>query len=325
MTQRRSLKWSELKVGLLVILAIGTLIAIIMNLEEGRGLITTKAQYRALVDHTQGLKVGSPVRMNGVDVGNVHRIAIAADSPKVEIWFTVDAVVAPHLREDGTVVIRPMGLLGDKFLDVIPGTPTKPPLPAGGLLAGHAEADLTSLAGDASTTFGEINAAVRELQRVLATVNQGQGTASKLLSDPGLYDRSQRVLEKLETASEKGVTLLSKVERGEGTIGQLVSDRELYNRANKALQDLTDLTSRLNDKNGTIRKLADPELYGRLDTLATRGEELLGRVEKGEGTIGKLVSRDDLYERMDRVLTDIEMLVADVKKNPTKYFKFSVF
>jgi phospholipid/cholesterol/gamma-HCH transport system substrate-binding protein len=300
-------------------------VVMILNLEEGMGLISRQTQYRALVDHTQGLKVGSPVRMNGVDVGNVHRIAIAAERPQVEISFTVDTIAAPHIREDGAVVIRPMGLLGDKFLEVLPGSPAKPPRPPGSLLSGKAEADLMALASDASVTFNEVNAAVRELHRILAGINEGQGTASKLLTDPTLYDRSQRLLEKLETASDKGVSLLSKVEKGEGTIGQLVSDRELYNRANQALRDLTELTARLNDRNGTLRKLADPALYARLDQLATRGEDLVGKVEKGEGTIGKLVTQDEMYTRIDRVLTDIELLVADVKKNPTKYFKFSVF
>jgi phospholipid/cholesterol/gamma-HCH transport system substrate-binding protein len=325
MTRRTHLRWTELKVGLVVVLALGFLVFMILNLEEGMGLINRQTQFRALVDHTQGLKVGSPVRMNGVDVGNVHRIAIAPDSPKVEIAFTVDDVAAPHIREDGVVVIRPMGLLGDKFLEVLPGTQSKPVRQPGSLLTGKAEADLTALASDASVTFTEVNAAVRELQRVLAGINDGQGTASKLLTDPTLYDRSQRLLEKLETASDKGVSLLSKVEKGEGTIGQLVSDRELYNRANQALRDLTELTARLNDRNGTLRKLTDPALYARLDQMATRGEDLIGKVEKGQGTIGKLVTQDELYTRMDRVLTDIELLVADVKKNPTKYFKFSVF
>ncbi|HJU04666.1 MAG TPA: MlaD family protein [Nitrospiraceae bacterium] len=320
-----SLKWSKVKIGIVVVLALAMLIVMIMNLEEGMGLVSRQTRFRAVVDHTQGLKVGGPVRLNGVDVGNVREIGIAKDDARVEILFSVATHVAPHIRADASVSIRPLGLLGDKFLDILPGTSSQPSMSQGGVLIGKAEPDVSGLASDASATMGNVNAALQDIQRLLAGLNQGQGTAGKLMTDPGLYDRSQRVLEKLDAASDKSIALLSKVERGEGTIGQLVTDKEVYARVNRALKDLSDLTSRLNNQNGTLVKLADPTLYGRLDSLTTRGELLLNKVEHGDGTIGKLVNRDELYTRVDKLLTEVEDLVADVKKHPTKYFKFSVF
>jgi phospholipid/cholesterol/gamma-HCH transport system substrate-binding protein len=308
MTQPSQLTWSKVKLGLVVVIALAMLIVMIMNLEEGMGLISSQTRFRAVIDHTQGLKIGGPVRLNGVDVGNVREIGIAKDSAK-----------------EASVTVRPLGLLGDKFLDILPGTPEKPPMAPGGILMGKAEPDVTDLASDASATMGNLNAAIQDIQRLLVSLTQGQGTAGKLITDPGLYDRSQRVLEKLDLASEKSVEILTKVERGEGTIGQLVTDKEIYTRANRALKDLTELTSRLNNQNGTLVKLTDPILYRRLENLTTRSEHLLDKVESGEGTIGKLVNRDELYTRADKLLTEVEELVADVKKHPTKYFKFSVF
>jgi phospholipid/cholesterol/gamma-HCH transport system substrate-binding protein len=319
------LKWSKVKIGLVVVLALAMLVIMIMNLEEGMGLVSRQTRFRAVVDHTQGLKVGGPVRLNGVDVGNVRKIGIAKDDAKVEILFSVTTHVAPHIRTDASVSIRPLGLLGDKFLDILPGTSSQAPMPPDGMLMGKAEPDVSGLASDASATFGNINAALQDIQRLLAGLNQGQGTAGKLMTDPGLYDHSQRVLEKLDLASDKSIALLSKVEHGEGTIGQLMTDKEVYARANRVLKELSELTSRLNNQNGTLVKLSDPMLYSRLDNLTARGELLLNKVEHGNGTIGKLVNRDELYTRVDKLLTEVEDLVADVKKHPTKYFKFSVF
>ncbi|MBI4400353.1 MAG: MCE family protein [Nitrospirae bacterium] len=325
MNRNTQLRWSEVKVGLVVVIALTILVAMIMNLEEGMGLLARQTKFRAVVPHTQGLKVGGPVRLNGVDVGNVHHIAIAENAPRVDITFAVKNSVVPHIREDAMVSIRPMGLLGDKFLEIHPGTPSKPQMVPGGQLVGEAESDFTGIASNATATMENVNTAIREIQRILISISQGQGTASKLITDPSLYDRSKRVIENLERASEKSIALLDKVERGEGTIGRLVSDKEIYNRANHAVRELTELATRLNNQNGTLVKLADPVLYTRLDTLTTRGEQLLNKVENGEGTIGKLVTQDALYTRADKLLTEVEELIADVKKHPTKYFKFSVF
>ncbi|MBI3603226.1 MAG: MCE family protein, partial [Nitrospirae bacterium] len=205
MSRQRQLMWSQAKVGLLVLVALTILVIMIMNLEQGMGLISSQTKFRAVVPHTQGLKVGGPVRMNGVDIGNVHQIAIAQDSPNVEIVFTVKKSVAAHIKEDASVNIRPMGLLGDKFLDILPGTPSKPPLPQGSLLVGQAEADLTSVTSGATATIEHVNAMIKDMQQILTSISQGQGTASKLISDPALYDRSKHVIDNLEAVSEKSL------------------------------------------------------------------------------------------------------------------------
>ncbi|HKN86657.1 MAG TPA: MlaD family protein [Nitrospiraceae bacterium] len=319
------LKWSQLKVGLVVSIALMMLIIAVMNMSHGLTFISREPELRALVDHTQGLKIGGPVRLNGVDVGNVRAIGIAKDSNNVEIVFSIQRPVLGHLHQDASVNIRPLGLLGDKFLDLSPGSASAPPLPVGQILLGQAEADITGLASGAGTTLEHLNAAIGDLQRILAKIGEGQGTAGKLLSDADLYERSQRVMEKLETASEKSIEVLSKVERGEGTLGRLVSSEEFYRRAYRALDDLSQLAGRLNNQNGTLAKLSDPALYRRLDDLTARGEQLLNKIQHGEGTIGKLVNQDELYTRADKLLTELETLVVDVKVHPMKYFKLSLF
>ncbi|MEW6245918.1 MAG: MlaD family protein [Nitrospirota bacterium] len=325
MTRRSDLTWVQVKIGILVLISLAIVMIMILNLEEGLGVLSRKTQFRAMVSHTQGLKVGSPVLMNGVNIGNVHKIEIARNAPQVEITFTVKREVAQHVREDASINIRALGLLGDKYLEIVPGTPTRPSLEPGAILTGKAETDITSLASGASATIENVNTALQEVQRALAAITKGEGTTGKLVNDPELYDRSKRVLENLEKASEKSLALLDKVERGEGTVGKLVTDKELYARANQAVRELTELANRLNNQNGTLAKLADPTLYAKLDSLTARGEQLLDKIERGEGTVGKLVTRDDLYTRTDKLLTEVEEFVADVKKNPKKYFKFSVF
>src|SRR5207247_6337993 len=116
-----------------------------------------QATFRALVDDSHGIKVGAPVRLNGVDTGNVIRIAIDSSSGKVSLTFTINQDIVPLLRRDAAVLIRPMGLLGDKYLELLPGTPKEPPLQNGSVLTGHAERDITRLADRPTAPYDKVD------------------------------------------------------------------------------------------------------------------------------------------------------------------------
>lgn len=326
MRPRAQVHWLQLKVGLVIIAAVAGILVAIMNLNEGMGLFGQHATLRALVEDSHGIKVGAPVRLNGVDTGNITHIAIDSSSGKVSLTFTVNNDIRPLLRRDAAVLIRPMGLLGDKYLELLPGTPKEPPLPDGAVLTGEAEIDITGVADSATATLENVNRGLRDLQTILVGLKEGKGTAGKLVTDPALYDHTMVLLGKAEAISDKTSQLLARIEHGEGTLGRLVTDRTFYNRAAAAVDELQKVAALLNQPNGSLGRLArDPSLYQRLESVTAKSEALVGKIERGDGTLGKLVTQDQLYQRADKVLTEMESLLADVKKNPTKYFKFSVF
>lgn len=326
MRSRAPVRWLQLKVGLVILAAVAGLLVAIMNLNEGMGLFGRRVTFRALVEDSRGIKVGAPVRLSGVDTGNIIHIAIDSGSGKVSLTFTVNNDIRPLLRRDASVLIRPMGLLGDKYLELLPGTPKEPPLQDGAVLTGQAESDITGVAGSATTTLENVNHSLRDLQTILTGLKEGKGTAGKLVSDPALYDHTMALLRKAETISDKTSQLLARIEHGEGTLGRLVTDQAFYDRAAAAVDELQKVAALLNQPNGSLGRLArDPSLYQRLEGITTKSEALVGKIERGDGTLGKLVTQDQLYQRADKVLTEMEALLADVKKNPTRYFKFSVF
>jgi phospholipid/cholesterol/gamma-HCH transport system substrate-binding protein len=326
MMRRTEMTWTQLKVGIVIILAVAGILYTIMNLNEGMGLFTPASTFRAYLDDSQGIKVGAPVRMSGVDIGNVKHVGIEPGKGQVAVHFTINDEMRSLLHRDASVLIRPMGLLGDKYLDLLPGSPTQPPLPEGAVLSGRGETDITGVAGSATTTLQNVDQTLRELQGILTNIKAGKGTAGKLVTDPTLYDQTTHLIRKVDALSEKTSQLLARIETGDGTLGKLVMDRAFYDRATAAVEEMQKLGALLNHPEGSLGKLVrDPALYQRLEGVTSKGEALMGKIERGDGTLGKLVNQDQLYKRADKVLTEVEALIADIKKDPKRYFKFSVF
>lgn len=326
MMRRTQTGWAQLKVGIVILLAIAGILVAILNLNEGMSVFAPRSSFRAHLDDSQGIKVGAPVRMSGVDVGNVKGITIEPANRKVAVQFTVSNEVRPLLRNDAAVLIRPMGLLGDKYLEILPGSPKQPPLPDGAVLSGRGETDITGVAGSATETLLTVNKTLKDIQEILTGLREGKGTAGKLVTDTELYDHTTQLIRKVDAISEKTTQLLVKIERGDGTLGKLITDPSFYDRANAITEELQKLVVAFNRPDGSLGRLArDPALYQRLEGLTAKGEGLVDKIERGDGTLGKLVTQDQLYKRADKVLTEFEELLSDIKKNPTRYFKFSVF
>lgn len=324
--RRTEMTWAQLKVGIVILLAIAGILYAIMNLNEGMGVFTSASAFRAYIDDSQGIKVGAPVRMSGVDIGNVKQVTIEPDKGQVAVHFTINDEMRPLLHSDAAVLIRPMGLLGDKYLDLLPGSPKQPPLPEGAVLSGHGETGIAGVAGSATNTLQNVDQTLRELQGILRNIKAGKGTAGKLVNDPALYNQTAQLIQKVDALTEKTSQLLAKVERGDGTLGKLMTDRTLYDRATAAVEEMQKLGALLNRPDGTLGKLArDPALYQRLEGVTAKGEAVVGKIERGDGTFGKLVNQDQLYKRADKVLSEVEGLITDIKKDPKRYFKFSVF
>ena len=119
MMRRTDTTWPQVKVGVVLILGIAAILYTIMNLNSGMGVFTAAATFQAALDDSQGIKAGAPVRISGVDVGNVKQVVIDPGKGKVILSFTVNSEMRPLLHDDAAIMIRPMGLLGDKYLDQI--------------------------------------------------------------------------------------------------------------------------------------------------------------------------------------------------------------
>jgi phospholipid/cholesterol/gamma-HCH transport system substrate-binding protein len=356
---QKQLKWSQLKVGLTVLFASITLAVLIFLMSGTGGLLTSKISVKSYYDNASGLKDGAPVRLEGVDIGNVTRIRIVADKDKqltpVEVTMKVNTRYSFNLHKDSVTSLSTAGVLGETYVDIDSARATGPPAEDGDTLQIRDHPDIQDVVRASQGTLQNMDALLKRVDRIVAFVESGQGSVGKLVYDPTLYNRLTSTVNEFQG-------LVSKVSEGKGTIGKLLSDDELYRKANASVDKLNTIIDDINAGKGTAGKfLKDSTLYNNAnDTIANvkkltddvnAGKGALGkfakdeefanklqntmnklsaltdRLEAGEGTAGKLLRDPSLYNNSDQMLVEARELVKAIRENPKKYLTihFKVF
>ena len=200
--------------------------------------------------------------------------------------------------------------------------------------------------------FGEKFIEVTPGTREAARVSNGDTLASDRPFDIAeIMERGNKIVDQLTTTMSDIQFVMAKVRRGEGSLGKLTSSDELYVSLNRTVRNaevltahldrsqvemrtnLVSLTSsldsllkRMDRGEGTLGKMAkDPALYDHLSSASSRIDSTLARVERGEGNLGQLSKDEKLYKNLEGSLGRLNELLTDIQKNPKKYFSFSVF
>jgi phospholipid/cholesterol/gamma-HCH transport system substrate-binding protein len=163
--------------------------------------------------------------------------------------------------------------------------------------------------------------------------------------------RGEGIVDTLSATMNDLRYMLAKVRRGEGSLGKLASSDEIYNSLNRTIRSAESLTAHLDQSQsemrasltsltttldslakridrgqGTFGKLAkDPALYDNLTSASSRIDSTLARIQRGEGNLGQLSKDEKLYQNLEQSLAHLNELMADIQRNPKKYFSFSVF
>jgi phospholipid/cholesterol/gamma-HCH transport system substrate-binding protein len=343
MPRTRSLAWSELKVGVLTIVAITIAAVTIFMLTGSRGFFWQRYNLKTRFTNVAGLKAGSPVRVAGKEVGVVTEVELVGDN--VEVLFEVNEEVQTRITSASVAKLGSVSLLGESAVDITPSSAGTPIaewgyVPAGdppALLAditdqaGQGIAELSGLIHDLRTGRGTVgklmtdDALHTELQRFVASagaltdgLRQGRGTLGKLLNDPGSANALEASMRNIED-------LTRRLAAGEGSLGRLLQDESFSRTLTSATTNLDSVVDRLNRGEGTAGKLmTDPVLFNRLASVTERLDLLVNRLNDGEGTAGQLLKDKQLYENMNKVTAEMSGLIAEITKNPRKYLNVRV-
>ena len=228
----------EFKVGIFTLIGICIIFVIVFSIGDVN-ISRTGYKFKVIFNFASGIGPSAPVRLAGVGVGNVQGIRLLYDEKaqktkaELTVWVQSDA----KIEEDAEVTINTLGLLGEKYLEIIPGTSGKGYYKSGDTLQGK---------------------------------------------DPVSMEKVTTNLAKL---SDSVVSIAEKIEKGEGTIGKLLNDDTVYN-------NLVSLT-------------------GNLDGFT-------GKLNSNQGTIGRLIADDTLYKQLEGLIQAFKDFAAELKANPWK-------
>jgi phospholipid/cholesterol/gamma-HCH transport system substrate-binding protein len=343
MPRTRSLAWSELKIGLISIIALVIASFLIFMVSGSGGFFWQRYSLKTIFSDISGLKEGAPVRVAGVEVGSVTRLDFVGD--RVEVTLQVSKNQQPRITNRSTAFLGSVSLLGEAAVDITPdstGTPVPEwgylrSVPAPGSLATAAEKatrgleETTALLQDIrqgkgtlgklvtdDSLYREVNSFVSAAESVTRGLSEGRGTLGRLATNPAAAQSLERSLANLEMVT-------ARIRSGEGSLGRLLNDDAFSKSVTSATANLDAITGRINHGEGTAGKLiTDAELYNRLNSMADRLDKLTAGLNQGDGTAGQLLHDKQLYENMNGTVNEVRGLVKDIRADPKKYLNVRV-
>lgn len=313
------LTWDQLKVGTLLLIGIALLVAAGVKLGQAANLFGSRYKLVTYLPNAGGLLVGGSVQVAGQLAGTVKAIEflpVDADTARnLRVTMQVDESLMEQIRGDSKVRLKTIGLLGDKVLDIKPGTPAFPALKDGAVVALEPSVELEEVIARASVAVDTVVALASDIRKVTSGLVRGEGTAGQLLTNRQLYDNVNITLVRAQQ-------LLGGLQNPNGTIGRLLNDPTLYRSLTGAIAGVDSLVIQLNNPSGSIGKLLrDDSLYVRVVGVAISADSLLKSMSGGNGTVGKLLHDQQLYDQLVKLVADLSTVLADVRANPGRYTK----
>ena len=357
MPSQKQLKWSELKVGITVIVGSLTLAFLVFLISGTGGLFTKKITLISYFDNAEGLREGQPVDLQGVAIGNVQsvRVVPGRSLDPVQVVMRINYKYLPFIREDSRAAITTAGVLGDSFVDINSQAAKGALAKDGSVLKSSSAPSITDVVRGSQTSLQNIDILVKNANSILEEIQNGKGSLGQFISDPAMINKVNAILNQVQG-------LLNDVNNGRGTLGQLFTDKALYVKANDAIDKLNRLADEINSGKGNLGKLLkDETLYANVNQIAAKGNKLVDdlnagrgpagmllkdeefarklrntleklsaiadRLDAGEGSVGKLLKDPSVYNNTDQMLVETRNLIKAMRENPKKYLTihFRVF
>lgn len=297
----------EVKTAILVIVST-ILIVFLFNYLKGQNLLDSSRKVFVVYDNVEGLASSSPVTLNGHTIGRVQEIGFTTDgTAKIKVLLSIEDDI--QFSKNSIAELYDTGLIGGKGIAIIPAFDDDENAVSGDVLVGTSKSGIMAM-----------------VEETLAPLQDKIGVL--LVSADSLFTNINDVFdEPTKNSLKRGISEL------EGTISSfkntsialnqlIVNNKE---KLDNTLTNFEDASANISNITDSIASTNLTKTISDLQTTIGNFNNLLSSIENGEGSIGKLLKDEGLYNNLEGATKQMEELLQDMKLNPKRYVHFSLF
>jgi phospholipid/cholesterol/gamma-HCH transport system substrate-binding protein len=293
----------EIKTAILVISGI-VLFIFLFNYLKGNNFLDSSRTFFVVYDNVEGMASSTPVTINGLTVGKVQDINFSKDrSGRITVKLFIDSDF--EFSKNSIAELYEAGLLGGKAIAIIPAFDNAENAKKGDYLEGTVKSGLTEL----------VNQRLTPLQEKIETMMVSAD--SLLVNINSVFDVQTKANLK-KSIAELAITIES-FKNTSVAINSLITDNQ--ETLNNTLSNIDTITSNLSKITDSVANLNLVETINSIQLTISNFDKILASIEKGEGSIGKLLNDDELYNNLKGASKEIEELLRDIKLHPKRYFR----
>tara|TARA_R110002020_G_scaffold91560_2_gene222307 strand:- start:43161 stop:44126 length:966 start_codon:yes stop_codon:yes gene_type:complete len=296
----------EIKTGIIVL---GGILLFILGFSylKSSSLFDNSKTFYAVYKHVGGLQPGTQVSINGFAVGKVNDIRFKDRSGTLLVTFSVDNEF--QFSKNSRAELYDTGIIGGKGIQIKPVMDGAPMAKSGDTLVSDTKPGLTDMVQQRLAPLQlKVESAVSNADSLLISVNQ-------ILDDKAKNDLRESI---------SGLNALVKSFQGSADAlnGVLVGNKD---KLNGSIDDLSTITGNFAKLSDSISGAGIVETMERLQATVKNLDALLAKVERGEGTLGKLMTDGEMYNNLNNASRELDLLLQDFRLNPKRYVNVSVF
>ena len=296
----------EIKVAVLVILSI-VLFYWGFAFLKGKNLFDTSTKLYAVYDNVAGLVVAAPVTINGLNIGKVNTIEMLPDGKmKVELIITNEQI---QIAKSSVAQIMDSGLIGGREIAIINNFSDTNYAQSGDTLKTSNKLGLTDeLANQIGPVKDKVEILLENANKLIENLN-------------ATLDASTQ--QKLKSAIASLEVTMAEFSQTSKSINGILAENKT--KLNTTLTNFEKTSSNLNAMSSSLEKADLGATVKKLETTLTSVNGMMTNLEQGKGTMGKLLSDDAMYNNLTKTSKELELLLQDLRLNPTRYVNVSVF
>ena len=346
--------WAQLRVGLMALAALIVTGMLVFLLTGTKKIWTRNEMLYTYMDDAVGLASSSPVRLNGILVGEVKEVSLsgeAAPNRIIRIAMEVDRDMLRQIPVDSLAALSAENVLGMKFINIKKGRNPQTVQP-GAEIRSRDTSEFDELMQRGDALLASVQITLKRIDAIVSLVEAGKGSIGRLLVDEELYNRlvatvaeAQKIANSLarptgtigklmytddfyndmRKSMARVDSVLADLQAGQGTAGKFLKDEAVYAELRQTIAEVRKLTADLNAGKGTAGKLLkDEALHKQLEASLQKIDNMIDRINSGQGTIGQLMVNPQLYDTLNGATSELRELVKAIRENPAKYLRIKL-